>query len=269
VRSGECDTPPRAICGPMPHPVAFCALAVAAIVLLPGCRRSLTGAVLTPSSSIPSGALVASYSPTGCTDGSDRVEHRVVDHLRDPHGASMLVERADAPSWLVIRNTFVDGSLVVFQAIQESSQPKTAWEYRVPADGRGSGTFRSSNAFEVEYLPGGVFRATLFTELNRCSLAQVDPMTGRVAASASSPVLPAAPVPPQPFASGGDEPKSWGYDGKSFKVGDKVLVDQGSRSVVAVVLQSNGDQYFVHIEGTPQGSGVWMAPWRVTGRLHP
>jgi hypothetical protein len=267
--------------------------------LAAGCGKPLTGAALMPSSQIPRGELIASYSHTACIDGSDRASRRIVDHLRGANGYPLLVERGASPEWLVVSNSFRDGSFIVFQAIQETMSPKMVWEYRVPADGSASGTFRTSINAVLQTLPDGSFKAVLGGELNRCVLQRVDSTTGlptdpgaQVAVRGATPsigtnaiarpdgsptgssrVPHASSTTPlgaiAPLAAGANEPKSWGYDGRSFKVGDRLLVDIGNRSVVATVVQAMGEQYYVHYEGAVSGTGEWIRPWRVTGRLRP
>ena len=242
--------------------------AAVALMLAAGCDRPLTGGALVPSSRIPAGALVGSYTPVACTDGSDRSTPRVFDHMRDAQGVSFLVERAASSDWMVITNAFRDGSTMVFQAIQESAQPRLVWEYRVPAEGAGQGIFRTSSSFTLEAEPGGPFRATLHSELSRCTLQKVG--AEPAAAPSASTSGTSKPVSdPAPLATGVTEPKSWGYDGSSFKAGDRVLVDAGRRSVVATVIKVEGEQYYVHFEGSPAQAGAWVKPWKIVGRIRP
>ena len=85
----------------------------------------------------------------------------------------------------------------------------------------------------------------------------VDPLTGAALATYGSQ--------PAPKADGGV--RGWGFDGASFEVGDRVLVDVGGRSVPAEVLQAPGDAYFVQFEGAPDGKGQWIDPSKITGRM--
>jgi len=208
----------------------------------------------------------------------------------------LLVERAASHEWIVVTNSFADGGYVVFQAIQETASPRMVWEYRVPAAGNGPGVFRTSNTFMLQPMPNNGFKALFSAEVNRCVLQLVDPTTGQPPAAASvgvplgvgstgvamssapfAPSVSASPsgarpgilvaARPTPLAAGANEPKSWGYDGRSFNTGDRILVDIGNRSIVAIVVQANGDQYYVHFEGAAAGTGEWIKPWRVTGRL--
>jgi hypothetical protein len=246
---------------------ALRASAAILVVLAAGCDRPLTGGTLVPSNRVPTGVLVASYAPASCTDGSERTAPRVFDHLRDTRGASMLVERASSAEWMVITNAFADGGSMVFQAIQENSQPRVVWEYRVPAEGVGNGTFRASSSFTLEAQPGGPFRATLHSDVSRCILQRVG--GGQPGAAGAQPGGSTAPPAAAPLAAGVNEPKSWGYDGSSFKAGDRVLVAERNRAVAATVLKGDGEQYWVHYEGSPPESGAWVRPWRIVGRLRP
>ncbi|MBI5536664.1 MAG: hypothetical protein HY898_28350 [Deltaproteobacteria bacterium] len=259
-------------------------------LLAAGCEKPLTGASLVPSSRIPRGELVASYSHAACSDGSDHSSRRIVDHVRGPGGFHLLVERAASPEWVVVTNQFADGAFVVFQSVQESAEPKMLWEYRVPVDGNATGTFRSSISFTRQGRADGSFRATVGAELNRCTLQRVDPTTGlpvgglqeAAAASSSTPPIiasPGASAAPVPSLStsrgapragaGANEPKSWGYDARSFNPGDRVLVDVDNRSLEATVVQANGEQYLVRYDGAAPGTEQWVRPWRVTGRYRP
>lgn len=225
------------------------------VLAFAGCQKQLTGASTMPASRIPRGDQVTTYALERCT-GNQPMPAPLVDHVRLGDGSAVLVERMSSPDWVVVTNAFVEGRFVVFQFVQETVQPKVLWEYRIPLDAAAAGSFRVSSAFTLETLPGGGFRGVPVASSASCGLR-------RVAAGGATEVSGPAPS----GASSADAPRNWGYDGKTFAAGDVILVDMEGRSVRAKVVQANGQMYYVQVEGAPEGSGQWIMPGRITGRL--
>jgi len=233
---------------PAPLPWLLMTLAIA------GCQKQLTGASTMPASRVPRGDQVTTYAVVQCTS-NQAVPAPLVDHVRLGDGSAVLVERMSSPDWVVITNAFVEGRFVVFQFVQETSQPRALWEYRIPLDQGVTGSFRVSSAFTLETLPGGGFRGVPVSSSASCGLQRVGaPGQARTAAAPSG-------------SSSADVPRSWGYDAKTFVAGDTVLLDMEGRSVRAKVVQANGQMYYVQVEGAPDGSGQWIMPGRITGRI--
>ncbi len=213
-----------------------------------------------PANRIPRGETLSSWTLVSCTQGH-AIPASVVDHVRLADGSSVLIERMSTPNVVVITNAFVEGRHVVFQFVQQTVRPQVLWEYRIPLDAGEQGGFRVSNAFTLEALPGGAFRGVPAVPKASCTLRRVIP--------------PGAPQPASSAALSGaagsqpasDAPRGWGYDGKSFVPGDRVLVDVDGRSVPAKVVQATGEMYYVQVEGLPGAGGQWVAPGRITGRF--
>lgn len=208
-----------------------------------------------PASRIPRGDQVTTYALVQCT-GNQPMPAPLVDHVRLGDGSAVLVERMSSPDWVVITNAFVEARFVVFQFVQETAQPRVLWEYRIPLDPGATGSFRVSSAFTLETLPGGGFRGVPVSTSASCGLQ-------KVVAAGSAQAASAAPS----GSANAEAPRGWGYDAKTFVVGDTVLVDMEGRSVRAKVVQANGQMYYVQVEGAPEGSGQWIMPGRITGRL--
>ncbi len=208
-----------------------------------------------PASRVPRGDQVTTYALVQCSS-NQAVPAPLVDHVRLGDGSAVLVERMSSPDWVVITNAFVEGRFVVFQFVQETSRPRTLWEYRIPLDASATGAFRVSSAFTLETLPGGGFRGIPVSSSASCGLQRA----GVVSAKGAAPARPAG-------STNAEVPRSWGYDGRTFAPGDTVLLDVEGRSMRAKVVQANGQMYYVQVEGAPEGSGQWILPGRITGRL--
>ncbi|HQP38138.1 MAG TPA: hypothetical protein PLI95_23300, partial [Polyangiaceae bacterium] len=210
-------------------------------------------------SRIPRGDTLSSWTLVSCTQGH-AIPASVVDHVRLADGSSVLIERMSTPNVVVITNAFVEGRHVVFQFVQQTVRPQVLWEYRIPLDTGDQGGFRVSNAFTLEALPGGAFRGVPGEAKASCTLQRVLPPGAAQTASSSARSGAGA----QPAS---EAPRGWGYDGKSFVAGDRVLVDVEGRSVPAKVVQATGEMYYVQVEGLPGAGGQWVAPGRITGRF--
>lgn len=238
---------------------------------LVACDPPMRGASVVSVSGLPRGQVLASYARAQCSDQSDTKSRFVVDYVRSIDGVPFLVERAASPEWVVISNSFVEGSTIVFQAEFASSRPPMLTEYRVPLDGVTPGRFVTSIAYVKLAQPQGVLRAVISAPMTACTLLRVDPATGAVLSSqrgaAPAPTTPVEPIAPSAAAAPSSlVPRSWGFDGKSFKPGDRILVDQNGRSTPATVVQATGRMYLVRYEGTGSGTVEWISPERVTGR---
>ena len=78
-----------------------------------------------------------------------------------------------------------------------------------------------------------------------------------------TPVAPTVVPPPSTAAPPASTAKAERFDGKSFEVGERVLVDVNGQSVPAEVLQAPGDTYFVQFDG--EAGGRWIQPSMITG----
>jgi hypothetical protein len=225
----------------------FVALILASAV---GCATAYRGAVVVDPGEVPRGRLVKTFARTACTRVDAPGPGAFVDYVQGMDGVPFLVERARTGTWLLVTNSWLDGSTIVFQAVRRD--PSGLVEYRFPERGSKQGQYSWSRYFEE---PKGAThrfetRSTGGTAAT-CTLTVVDPLTG-------------APV----GTYGGEgSTQGWGFDGESFRVGDRILVEVGGRSVPAVVLQASGNGYFVRLEGEDENAGRWIEPSTITGRL--
>jgi len=200
--------------------------------------------------------LAATFSRTSCTGGPPQTSSAFVDYVRGSDGKPFIVERSRSGSWLLITNGRKLGDAVVFQAVRGGEDPEFR-EYRFPQGGKQPGQYFWASRYAE---PSGIrhrFETKPRGPTMSCQLVPVDPLTGAPLATYGSP----------PDASSEATAPGWGFDGSSFDVGDRVLVDVGGRSVPAVVLQAPGDAYFVRFDENGEQGGNWIEPSRITGRL--
>jgi hypothetical protein len=211
---------------------------------------------------IPRGKLVATFVQGDCSGGGESGAPRYVDYVQGQDGAPFLVERSEAAQWLVITNSFVESNEIVFQAMREN-RGRSLQEYRFPWDGRTAGKYSRAVAYGEPQGTRDRFRVPGVRAYVVCRLRRVDPVTGALLDESEAKGREPTALPgPATRAQG------WGYDGKSFRPGDWVLVDGGGMAKRAQVLQATGDRYFVRYEQAPEGSGEWVEPSRVLGRFN-
>lgn len=218
------------------------------------CSTTYRGAAEVDPSELPRGRLVATYARTECS-GADK-SAVFIDYVQGADGTTFIVERGGPKDWLLITNSRLIGEVVVFQAVREA-EPRELREYRFPRRGVQAGQYFWTKTFDRPRGSTHRFETQISGTADSCRLVPVDPVTGKALAVASAEAT--APV--------ASKPRGWGYDGSSFKVGDRIMVDAGGRTIPAAVLQAPGDAYFIRFDGEPEGAGRWIDPSAITGRV--
>lgn len=217
-----------------------------------GCATVYRGAIEVDPADVPRGRLVATFARTSCSVGPQNAHPVFVDFVQGTDGSPFIVERIQPDEWLLITNGRVRNDSVVFQTVRKSD-PSEFREYRFPGRGTKPGEYFSARRYSPPRGTRHRFETRPLGQVTTCQLIPVDPLTG----------APLATYGEQPR---GETPRGWGFDGTSFEVGDRVLVDVGGRSVPARVLQAPGDAYYVQFEGG-KGDGRWIDPSSITGRV--
>ena len=225
---------------------AFCALAAT------GCASVYRGAAEVDPSDVPRGRLVATYARTNCVGTEEQERPPYVDFVQGADGNPFIVERSEPDNWLLVTNGRDRSGVLVFQAIRKSDP--LLREYHFPARGREPGRYFEAERYGKIRGSRHRFETQAIGPTRHCELIPVDPLTGTALSTYGA----------QPASSG---TQGWGFDGQSFGVGDRVLVDVGGRSVPAEVLQAPGHAYLVRFEEDGGSKGVWVEPSRITGRL--
>lgn len=227
--------------------------AVSFVLVATACANVYRGAAEVDPSDVPRGRLVATYARTGCTGTVAQQPAVYVDFVQGDDGIPFIVERDDSDTWLLVTNGRQSNGVLVFQAVRKSD-PSQLREYRFAARGREPGGYFESERYGKLRGSKHRFETQAVGPTRRCDLIPVDPLTG----------APLSTYGVQPASSGA---RGWGFDGHSFREGDRVLVDVGGRSVPAEVLQAPGHAYLVRFEEDGGAQGVWIDPARITGRL--
>lgn len=230
---------------------------LAGACMMMACQSTFRGGVLVEPADVPRGKLVASYERVRCSERS-RSERVYVDYVQGVDGAPFIVERSREGAWLIVTNHRSDRGRIVFQAVRAKGD-KELREYWFTRDARQPGRYVETRVFADPRGTRHQFETHAQGQLLECELVRVNPLTGARLGSVE------AGAGAEPDASG--PASGWGFDGSSFGVGDRVLVDVGGRSVVAEVLQAPGDAYLVQFEGAPNGASTWIDPARITGRI--
>ncbi len=217
-----------------------------------GCSPAYRGAVIVDPGEVPRGQLVKTFARTACKQTGTPAPGSVVDYVRGVDGVPFLVERARSGPWLLVTNSRLEGSTIVFQTVRRD--PPELLEYRFPQRGAKPGQYLWSRRYDEPKGGKHRFETRGTGTVGTCVLTVVDPLTG-------------APVGTYGNKEGEESKKGWGFDGGSFRVGDRILVEVGGRSVPAVVLQAPGNGYFVRLEGEDENAGRWIEPSTITGRL--
>jgi hypothetical protein len=216
------------------------------------CTSAYRGAAVLSPGEVPRGQLIKTFARTSCTEDFTDPEPTFVDYVQGADGSPFIVERGRSDSWVVVTNSRLEGDTIVFQTIRRTD-PAELREYRFPEHGAKPARFIRSKDYAKPRGSTHRFETQPRGTTATCTLIPVDPLTG-------------API--TTYAEEGDASgPGWGFDGTSFKVGDRVLVDMGGRSVPAKVLQASGTAYFVRIEEDPDDVGRWIDPSTITGRL--
>ncbi len=202
-------------------------------------------------SAVPKGKLVATFALAGCNTPQVAGEASFVDYVQGEDGAPFVVERSDASRWMVVTNSFLESGEIVFQAVEALGQ--ALHEYRFPWDGRTAGKHSVAVSYAEPRGSKDRFRVSTSLPHRVCSLRRVDSTAGEVKPTA-------LPGPAQ-------SDRGWGYTGASFTPGEVVLVDVSGKATRARVMQSRGTDYFVRYEGLADGSGEWISPSRIVGRI--
>jgi hypothetical protein len=150
------------------HGPGLAAVLAVAVVLL-GCgSRAVRGAAVLPAGQEPTAVWVVAYTPAGCADYSGApAEYRAQLFLiQSTGGRRLLVEARSGYDSLVIHNSYVDGSELVFQVALE----RLLREIRVPTDGAGRGWMVFSRSWAEQELPDGGWRATPKDAVLTCAL---------------------------------------------------------------------------------------------------
>jgi hypothetical protein len=234
-------------------------MAAAACVML-ACQSTFRGAVLVDPADVPRGKLIASFERVGCS-GSVRSETVYVDYVQGVDGAPFIVERSLEGAWLIVTNHRVERGGIVFQAVRAKGVRELR-EYRFPHDIRQPGHYVETKVFAEPRGTRHRFESRANETGTECDLVRANPVTGERLGSVA-----AAALVGDGEASTVRPSSGWGFDGSSFRVGDRVLVDVGGRIVAAEVLQAPGDAYLLRFEGAPNGASTWIEPARITGRL--
>jgi hypothetical protein len=222
------------------------------VALAVGCSTTYRGAVVVDPGDVPRGRLVKTFARRACTQTGIPAPGAFVDYVQGVDGVPFLVERARSGGWLLVTNSRLDGTTIVFQAVRRD--PPQLLEYRFPRRGSKPGQYLWFGHYEEPKGATHRFETRGRGEVATCTLTVVDPLTG---------------APLGTYGGEGDEgsTQGWGFDGGSFRVGDRILVEVGGRSVPAVVLQAPGHGYFVRLEGEDENAGRWIEPSTITGRL--
>ncbi len=190
---------------------------------------------------VPRGTLIATFARTDCKDNDEPTVY--VDYVQGVDGKTFVVERSSVDRWLLISNGRREGDVIVFQAIRESSELR---EYRFPIRVDQPGQYLWATDFKKPAGSRHRFETQVLGTPNHCRLLLADPLTGKTKT--------------------GPEHQGWGFDDKSFVVGDHVLVSVQGRTLPAEVLQAPGGKYFVRLEGV-EGDGRWIEASEIVGRL--
>ncbi len=222
------------------------------LALTVGCSTTYRGAVVVDPGDVPRGRLVKTFARSACTQTDTPALGAFVDYVQGVDGVPFLVERARSGAWLLVTNSRLDGTTIVFQAVRRD--PPQLLEYRFPQRGSKPGQYLWSGHYKEPKGATHRFETRSTGAVATCTLTVVDPLTG---------------APLGTYGGKGDEgsTQGWGFDGGSFRVGDRILVEEGGRSVPAVVLQAPGNGYFVRLEGEGENAGRWIEPSTITGRL--
>lgn len=228
-------------------------LALASLVAsMAACSSAYRGAAVLSPGEVPRGQLIKTFARSSCTEDFTDPEPIFVDYVQGADGSPFIVERGRSDSWLVVTNSRLEGDTIVFQAIRRKDTAELR-EYRFPGHGAEPARFLWSKDFTKPKGSTHRFESEPKATTATCHLIPVDPLTG-------------API--TTYAQDGDASgPGWGFDGTTFQVGDRVLVDMGGRSVPAKVLQASGTAYFVRMEDDPEDVGRWIDPSTITGRL--
>lgn len=227
-----------------------------ACVLAVGCSGVYRGATFVDPSDLPRGRLVTTFARTACSGEGAGAQTVYVDFVRRDGGGAFIVERSEPDSWLLVTNSRRQGNTLIFQVVRKSDPPELR-EYRFPKGGTQPGQYFRSDRYEKPRGSRHRFHSRPLGATTSCRLLPVDPLTGAPLGTYGS----------EPGASGAAGALGWSFDGTSFRVGDRVLVDVGGRLVPAEILQAPGDKYFVRFEDDADQAGVWIEPARITGRL--
>jgi len=231
------------------------AACVCVFSLASACSSAYRGAAEVDPSEVPRGRLVSTFARTSCTGNHADAATVFVDFVEGADGMPFIVERSRPDTWLLITNSRSRDDFIVFQAVR-NTDAREFREYRFPAHGTKPGQYFWSSQYTEPRGSKHRFETQPVGQTTTCQLVPVDPLTG-----ATLTTYGASPTP-----TGSASARGWGFDGKSFQVGDKVLVDVGGRSVPAEVLQAPGDAYYVRLEGEAE-AGQWIDPSRITGRM--
>jgi hypothetical protein len=162
-------------CSPSPWPELFCVLS-----LLAGCGgAAIRGGHATTEESLRHTSRVLSFVVSDCRDAHEAptaARSARVDIVRLGSGEAALVEYRPGYDALVVQNSFIDGSVQIFQAIVEASGEKPLLhEFRIPEPAASGGEVRVSDRFTEEPLSSGGFRARGQGLVSHCALSLAEP----------------------------------------------------------------------------------------------
>ncbi|MCU0693437.1 MAG: hypothetical protein MUF54_18760, partial [Polyangiaceae bacterium] len=185
-----------------------------------------------------------------------------VDYVVAADGVPFVVERRLASEWLVSSNSHRDGEDIVLQAVRERDG-KALLEYRFPADGGQAGHYARSLRYARPKGSARRFRARRASAQLKCRLVRVKPRTGAPLGDGARAL---------PLLGPGDdgteaEVQGWGSDRRSFRAGDRMLIQVQGRAVAARVLRATRRAYLMRCEGAPEDAGIWVEPSRIVGRF--
>ena len=228
-------------------PTCYTAPLMAAVLV--ACQPAVRGGMLRSPAQVPRGTLVASYAHVDCSDNA--APQMFADYVRARDGTPVLVERSHARQWLVMTNSYARDTDLVFQAIRKADQ--SLLEYTLPRDGVHPGRYVEAHAFEVgRDASTHSFRARTIAKRRWCALQRVDPRTGASLGSQAQRI---------------DD--DWTFDGRSFKAGDRILIEIDGWFTPATVLQAPGSGYAVQLDSAHrQTQQVWITPEDIRGRLN-